>query len=294
MKRAGYYLFVALSYIITLLPMRVLFFLSDLLCPIMYHLVRYRRQVVEKNLRNAFPEKSPEERKQIEKRFYSHLTDMFLETLKAMHFTPEQMKRRFFVPDTSLTDRFYSEGRDVVALSSHYNNWEWLSSMRLSTKHKPITIYKPLKNKDFDRYMLRLRSRFGVCVTPMSHIIRDLVKCRSEKILTISGFLSDQTPARDDISYWTTFLNQDTAFYRGAEKVAVKYDMPVIFMHIIKKKRGFYELEYSLISEHPGEEEPNAITSSYAAMLEKIIREKPEYWLWSHRRWKHKRPVQND
>ncbi len=266
-------MFVALSYIITLLPMRVLFFLSDLLCPIMYHLVRYRRQVVEKNLRNAFPEKSPEERKQIEKRFYSHLTDMFLETLKAMHFTPEQMKRRFFVPDTSLTDRFYSEGRDVVALSSHYNNWEWLSSMRLSTKHKPITIYKPLKNKDFDRYMLRLRSRFGVCVTPMSHIIRDLVKCRSEKILTISGFLSDQTPARDDISYWTTFLNQDT---------------------IIKKKRGFYELEYSLISEHPGEEEPNAITSSYAAMLEKIIREKPEYWLWSHRRWKHKRPVQND
>jgi len=294
MKRAGYYLFVALSYTITLLPMRVLFLLSDLLCPVMYHLVRYRRKVVEKNLRNAFPEKSQEERKQIEKRFYRHLTDMFFETLKAMHLTPEQMKRRFFVPDTSLTDRFYSEERDVVALSGHYNNWEWFSSMQLSSKHKAITIYKPLKNNDFDRFMFRLRSRFGVRITPMSHIIRDLVKCRSEKILTLSGFIGDQTPPRDDISYWTTFLNQDTAFYRGAEKVAVKYDMPVIFMHIIKKKRGFYELKYSLISEHPREEEPNVITSRYAAMLEEIIRDKPEFWLWSHRRWKYKKPVKND
>jgi KDO2-lipid IV(A) lauroyltransferase len=294
MKRAGYYLFVALSYTITLLPMRVLLLLSDLLCPVMYHIIRYRRKVVEKNLRNAFPEKSPEERKRIEIRFYRHLTDMFFETLKAMHLTPEQMKRRFFVPDTSLTDRFYNEGRDVVALSSHYNNWEWFSSMQLSTKHRAITIYKPLKNKDFDRYMFRLRSRFGVCITPMSHIIRDLVKCRSEKILTLSSFIGDQTPPRDDISYWTTFLNQDTGFYRGAEKVAVKYDMPVIFMHIVKKKRGFYELEYRLISEHPGEEEPNAITARYATMLEEVIKDKPEYWLWSHRRWKYKRPVHND
>jgi KDO2-lipid IV(A) lauroyltransferase len=182
----------------------------------------------------------------------------------------------------------------VVALSSHYNNWEWFSSLQLSIKQKAITIYKPLKNKDFDRYMLRLRSRFGERITPMSHIIRDLVKCRSEKILTLSGFIGDQTPPRDDISFWTTFLNQDTGFYRGAEKVAVKYDMPVIFIHIVKKKRGFYELEFSLISEHPREEEPNAITARYAAMLEAVIRDKSEYWLWSHRRWKYKRPVQHD
>jgi len=294
MKRAGYYLFVALSYTITLLPMRVLFILSDLLCPVMYHLVRYRRKVVEKNLRNAFPEKSPEERKKIEKKFYRHLTDMFFETLKAMHLTPEQMKRRFSVPDTSLTDRFYSEGRDVVALGSHYNNWEWFSSMQFYLKHRALLIYKPLKNKDFDQYLYKIRSRFGVTITPMSHIIRDLVKCRGEKILTLSGFIGDQTPPRDEISFWTTFLNQDTGFYRGAEKVAVKYDIPVVLMHISKKKRGYYEIEYSLISEHPREEEPNAITARYAAMLEKIIREKPEYWLWSHRRWKYKRPVQNE
>lgn len=294
MKRAGYYLFVAFSYIITLLPMRALYLLSDILCPLFYHVIRYRRDVVERNLRNAFPEKSPEERKRIARRFYSHLTDMFIETLKAMHMTPEQIRKRFTVPDTSLTDRFYSEGRDVVALGSHYNNWEWFSSMQLSLKHRALLIYKPLKNKDFDLFLLKIRSRFGVTITPMSHIIRDLVKCRSEKILTLSGFIGDQTPPRDDISFWTTFLNQDTGFYRGAEKVAVKYDIPVILMHIVKRKRGFYEIEYRLISEHPREEEPNAITSRYAAMLEEVIRNKPEYWLWSHRRWKHKRPLKND
>ncbi len=294
MKRAGYFIFVAFSYTITLLPMRALYLLSDILCPIFYHLIRYRRDVVERNLRNAFPEKSEEERKRIAKRFYSHLTDMFVETLKAMHMTPEQIRKRFSIPDTSLTDRFFSEGRDVVALGSHYNNWEWYSSMQLSMKHRALLIYKPLKNKDFDQFLLKIRSRFGVTITPMSHIIRDLVKCRNEKILTLSGFIGDQTPPRDDISFWATFLNQDTGFYRGAEKVAVKYDIPVVLMHIVKKKRGFYEVEYRLISEHPGEEEPNAITARYAAMLEEVIRDKPEYWLWSHRRWKHKRPLKND
>jgi len=294
MKSAGYYIFVAFSYTITLLPMRALYLLSDILFPIFYNVIRYRREVVERNLRNAFPEKSPEERKRIAKRFYSHLTDMFVETLKAMHMTPEQIRKRFSVPDTSLTDRYFSEGRDVVALGSHYNNWEWFSSMQLSMKHRALLIYKPLKNKDFDQYLYKIRSRFGVTITPMSHIIRDLVKCRSEKILTLSGFIGDQTPPRDDISFWTNFLNQDTGFYRGAEKVAVKYDIPVVLMHIAKKKRGFYEVEYRLISEHPREEEPNAITARYAAMLEEIIRDKPEYWLWSHRRWKHKRPLKND
>jgi KDO2-lipid IV(A) lauroyltransferase len=294
MKRAGYYLFVVLSYLITLLPMRALHLLSDLLWPFFYHVVRYRRKVVEKNLRNAFPEKSRKERIKIAKGFYRHLTDMIVETLKAMHLTPDQIKKRFRVTDTSLTDRFFSEGRDVVALGSHYNNWEWYSALQLSSKHKVITIYKPLKNKDFDRYLYNIRKRFGVWVTPMNHIARDLVKCRGEKILTMSGFIGDQTPPPDDNAFWTTFLNQDTGFYRGAEKVAVKYDIPVIFINIVKRKRGFYELEYSLISEHPRDEEPNAIIARYASGLEEVIREKPEYWLWSHRRWKHKRPQKND
>jgi len=294
MKKAGFYAFVALSYTITLLPMKVLHLLSDLLWPFFYHVVRYRRKVVEKNLRNAFPEKSPEEREQIARKFYRHLTDMILETLKAMHMSPGEIKKRFSIPDTSLPDRFYSEGRDMIALGSHYNNWEWFSALQLSSRQRVITIYKPLKNKNFDKFLLRIRTRFGLWATPMNHIARDLVKCRNDKILTMSGFIGDQTPPPDDNAYWTTFLHQDTGFYRGAEKVAVKYDMPVVFIDIIKRKRSYYEVEYSLISEHPRSEEPNAIIARYAAKLEEVIRSKPEYWLWSHRRWKYKKPVIHD
>jgi KDO2-lipid IV(A) lauroyltransferase len=294
MKKAGFYAFVALSYTITLLPMRVLHLMSDLLWPFFYHVVRYRRKVVEKNLRNAFPEKSPEERERIARKFYRHLTDMILETLKAMHMSPGEIKKRFSIPDTSLPDRFYSEGRDMIALGSHYNNWEWFSALQLSSRQRVITIYKPLKDKNFDKFLLRIRSRFGLWATPMNHIARDIVKCRNEKILTLSGFIGDQTPPPDDNAYWTTFLNQDTGFYRGAEKVAVKYDMPVVFIDIIKRKRSYYEVEYSLISEHPRSEEPNAIIARYAAKLEEVIRSKPEYWLWSHRRWKYKKPVIHD
>ena len=182
----------------------------------------------------------------------------------------------------------------MVALSSHYNNWEWFSALQLSSKHRVITIYKPLTDKNFDRFLQKIRTRFGLWVTPMNHIARDLVKCRSEKILTMSGFIGDQTPPPDDNAYWTTFLNQDTGFYRGAEKVAIKYDMAVVFIDIVKKKRSCYEVEYHLLSEHPREEEPNAIIARYAAKLEEVIRSKPEYWLWSHRRWKYKKPLSHD
>ncbi len=294
MKRAGFYLFAVVAWMIALLPMRALFLLSDLLCPVIYHLVRYRREVVAMNLKNAFPEKTDRERREIGRRFYRHMTDMIFETLKAIHFTPGQIKKRFLVTDTSLTDRFYSEGRDVVALCSHYGNWEWFSAMQLNARHKVVTIYKPLTNKDFDRYLLRLRSKFGIILTPMNQIARELVKYRSEKVLTMSGFVADQTPPRGDNSYWTTFLNQDTGFYRGAEKVARKYDSAVILIHIAKRQRGYYELEYSLVSEKPGQEEPDAITERYARMLEEKIREHPEYWLWSHRRWKYKRAASSE
>ncbi len=294
MNRAGFYIFVALSYTITLLPMRLLHLLSDLLWPFFYYVVRYRRKVVEKNLRNAFPEKSHEERIKIARKFYRHLTDMIMETLKAMHLTPEQIMKRFRVPDTSLPDRFFSEGRDMVALSSHYNNWEWMSALQYSSKHRVITIYKPLKDTNFDKFLLKIRTRFGLWVTPMNHIARDLVQCRNQKILTMSGFIGDQTPPPGDNSYWTTFLNQDTGFYRGAEKVAVKYDMAVVFIDIVKRKRSYYEVVYHLLSEHPRDEEPNTIIARYASKLEEVIRANPEYWLWSHRRWKYKKPLTDD
>lgn len=291
MERAGFYIFFIFNYFINLLPLRFLYLISDMLYLIIYYLVGYRRKVVEKNLRNAFPEKSQQERDKIAKRFYRHLCDIYVETIKPMHMSQEEIAKRFTVGNRDLLDRLYSEGRDVVGLTSHYNNWEWLSAMPLDVPHKIITIYKPLKNKYFDRFLFKLRSKYGLIVTPMNQIIRDLVKSRSENVRTLSGFVGDQTPPPNENAYWTTFLNQETGFYRGAEKVALKYDMAVIFMNIVKVKRGYYTIECKLMTEKPCEEAPDSIISRYVEMLEEVIREKPEYWLWSHRRWKHKRKV---
>jgi KDO2-lipid IV(A) lauroyltransferase len=208
--------------------------------------------------------------------------------------SPEQISRRFAVRDVSDFDRLYREGKSVIALCSHYNNWEWFSAVQLATPFRILTIYKPLTNKYFDKFILNLRTKYGTWASPMQNILRDLLKFRNEKILTMSGFIADQTPPPDEHAYWTTFLNQETGFFRGAEKLAVKYDMPVIFVSIAKIKRGYYELVFELMTEHPGKEAPDFITSRYAELLEAVIREKPEYWLWSHRRWKYKKPVKND
>ncbi|MRR19091.1 hypothetical protein EG827_02765 [bacterium] len=294
MERTGFYIFFVFNYVITLLPLRVLYLISDLFYVLVYHVSGYRRRVVEQNLRNAFPEKTPEELRKIEKEFYRHLCDVIVETLKITHMSSEAISRRFDTGDMSVVDRLYREGRDIVALCSHYNNWEWYAALQPATPYKTLTVYKPLKNKYFDRFILKLRTKYGLTTTPMENILRELVRNRKENIRTMSGFIADQTPPRGDNSYWTTFLNQETGFFRGAEKIAVKYDIPVVFVNLVKTGRGYYKMEFQVITEHPQDEAPDFITSRYAELLEGVIRSKPEYWLWSHRRWKYKKPAKND
>jgi KDO2-lipid IV(A) lauroyltransferase len=294
MKAIGYYIFFGINYLITLLPLRVLYLFSDLFYLVLYYLAGYRRKVVAANLRNAFPEKSEAERKKIERGFYKHLCDLIVETLKAKHMSPKQISQRLVVRDLSSVDRLYKDGKNLIALTSHYNNWEWFSAVPLAIPYKILTAYKPLTNKYFDHFILNLRTKFGVWASPMQNILRDMLKFRNEKILTISGFIADQTPPPDEHAYWTTFLNQETGFFRGAEKLAVKYDMPVIFVNITKIKRGYYEVAFELITDQPGKEAPGFVTSRYAEKLEAVIKEKPDYWLWSHRRWKYKKPFLND
>jgi Kdo2-lipid IVA lauroyltransferase/acyltransferase len=291
MKAAGYYIFFVVNYLITLLPLRVLYLFSDMFYIIMYYIAGYRRKVVAANLRNSFPEKSDAERNLIERRFYRHLCDLFVETLKVTHMSPGQISRRFTFRDLSAVDRLYGEGKSLMALCSHYNNWEWFSAVPLVIPYKLLSVYKPLTNKYFNQFILNLRTKFGMLVSPMQNILRDLIKLRNENILTISGFVADQTPPPDEHAYWTTFLNQETGFFRGAEKLAVKYDMPVIFVNITKIKRGYYEVAFELITDRPREAAPGFVTARFAEMLEAVIREKPEYWLWSHRRWKYKKPL---
>lgn len=288
-----YYLFYGINWLVTLLPLRVLYIFSDIVYLLLYYFPSYRRKVVATNLKNSFPEKNEEELKCIEKKFYKHLADVFIETFKLTHISRSQLMRRFTISNIEIIEKLFDEKRDTIAVLGHYNNWEWLAIFPLYTKYKSVSIYKPLQNKFFDRFINNLRSQNGMVLTPMSKIIREIINDRNNNINTISAFISDQTPVKSEIKYWTTFLNQDTPIYMGTEKVASKYDMAVVFFNIQKIKRGYYNLSIELLFDHTAGLPEHQITETHVKRLEEIIREKPEYWIWSHRRWKHKKPVEN-
>lgn len=280
-------IFYGLNWLITLLPLRILFIFSDFVYIILYCF--YRRKVVATNLKNSFPEKTQKEIREIKKKFYRHLADLFIETLKITHMSEKQLREHFTVSNLQLLDRLLEEKRDVIAVLGHYNNWEWLNIFSAQTRYKTISIYKPLHNKHFNSFINDLRSKFGMVLTPMSAIIKEIINDRNHNVNTISAFLSDQIPAKSEIKYWTNFLNQDTPVYLGAEKIASKYDMAVVFFNIQKVKRGYYNLNIELLFEHTKGLPEYLITETHVKRLDEIIRENPEYWIWSHRRWKHTR-----
>jgi len=291
MRAILFYIFFAINWVATLLPLSILYIISDLLYLILYYFPSYRRKVVAINLKNSFPEKTEKEIKIIEKKFYRHLADMFLETFKLTHMSEKQLRKRFTVSNLDLIERLYEQKRDIVAVLGHYNNWEWLASFPLYTKYKTISIYKPLQNSHFDTFINSTRSKHGMLLTPMSSVIREIIRNRKNGINTISAFISDQIPVKSEIQYWTNFMNQDTPVYMGIEKVAIKYDMAIVYFNIQKVKRGYYNLDIELLFEHTSGLPPHLITKTHVRRLEEIIIEKPEYWIWSHRRWKHLRPV---
>lgn len=294
MNAIAFYIFYGLNWIITLLPLSVLYLFSDLLYYILYYVIKYRRVVVNTNLKNSFPEKKEEELRSIEKKFYRHLADLIIETLKLTHMSKNEQNKRFTYSNLDIIYKLNEAKRDVIAVLGHYNNWEWPTLLPYYLRYTTIIIFKPLQNRYFNDFMNHQRSKFGIVLTPTSHVIRDILDFKRKNINTLSIFISDQIPSKGDIKYWTTFLNQDTAVFTGAGKIAAKYDMAIVFFHIQKVKRGHYNLDIELLHDHTKGLSENEITETHVRRLEEIINEKPEYWIWSHRRWKHKKPVEND
>jgi KDO2-lipid IV(A) lauroyltransferase len=294
MAAIGYYLFYGINWIFTLLPLPVLYIFSDFLYLVLYYVVSYRRNVVATNLKNSFPEKTDKELKTIEKKFYRHLSDLLIETFKSTHMTKANQKKRFTYSNLEIIDKLREEKRDIIAVLGHYNNWEWPTLLPYYLKYKTIIIYKPLQNKYFNSFINNHRSEHGIVLTPTSQVIREIINYRKNDINTVSVFISDQIPSKGDIKYWTTFLNQDTAVFTGAGKIASKYDMAMVFFHVQKVKRGYYNLNIELLFDHTAGLSEEVITEKHVRRLEEIIKEKPENWIWSHRRWKHKKPVEND
>lgn len=276
---------------ISMLPYPLLYFLSDFTFIILYRVIGYRKNVVFNNIKNSFPEKTEPEQKEIMYKFYHHFCDLVFEGLKGFTVSKKEIHRRMKVRNPEVLSRFYKENKDIILVGGHYNNWEvFAAGLGLRTKYIPIGIYKPLKNKYFDKKMKDSRERFRLIMCPMKETKVYMEKDFGEPKATI--FAIDQSPSNTKSCHWMTFLNQDTPVFYGAEKYAKEFNSPVVFGTIHKVKRGFYELEYDVICESPRETANDEITELNTKRLEKDIIEKPEFWLWTHRRWKHSRPVE--
>ena len=295
MGTIAYYIFYGVNWIITLLPLRILYISSDILFLFLYYFPSYRRKIVVENLRNSFPEKSAKEIALIEKKFYRHLADLFVEILKLTHLSDKELKRRVTVTNPEVINEFCDSGRDVAVAYCHYNNWEWLSiGFSLYTKYKCMGSIKPLKNKMLNDFINNLRVRSNAEVAPMQMIIRRIFENRSNNIRAVYGFITDQTPAKSMIGYFTDFLNQETPVFLGIEKIAEKFDMPVMFLDCQKIRRGYYSMTIELLFESTRDLPKYKVTKTHVKRLEQMINKNPEYWLWTHRRWKYKKETVND
>lgn len=272
-------------YLISLLPFWLLYILSDILYIFLYYLLGYRRKVVKTNLANSFPELSVKARAVIEKRFYKYLADMILESVKSRSITPSELKKRYEIENIELISSHLSAGRSVIAALGHYGNWEWGPiAIGCLLKEKVLVVYKPLSDNRFDNFINSIRSRFGAVMVPMKQTLRKITEYKNQPHLLV--LVADQTPTREESKYFTNFLNQNTPVFLGLEKIGVKTNDPIVYVFINRIKRGYYKCTFKLLFEYPQSTSQFEITEAYTRELENHIRSKPEYWLWSHRRWK--------
>ncbi|MEK6783828.1 MAG: lysophospholipid acyltransferase family protein [Bacteroidota bacterium] len=288
MQAIAFYLTYPFIYLIASLPFDALYKVSDIL----YYLLRltgYRQKVVLNNLRNSFPEKSPSEIETLSKAFYRYLCDLILETLKTLKMTEQESRDHCTFHTPEWLNKLYDEKKSFIIVMGHYGNWEWAGpSFTLNTNFQLVVIYRPLTNTYFEKMMVRTRTRFGTRITPVNLTLRDMVANR--KLVTATAFIADQT-APHDKAYWTSFLHQDTAVFTGPEKLAIKFDYPVVYMNVKRVRRGYYEVTPEMLFPKPQETKENEISEVFMNRLEREILQDPSIWLWSHRRWKHARPL---
>lgn len=275
---------------ISKLPFPVLYTIADLLYFLAYHVVKYRKKVVFTNLQKSFPEKSSAELRLIARKFYRNLADVSVEVLKSNSMSAEEIKRRVKPINIASVNKWQQEQISFIAMVPHLCNWEWIGlSCSLYLEHETDVIYQKLAHEKFDEFMFKLRSRFGAVPIEKKKVFRELLKRKN--VLKNIGSVSDQTPSAADNRFWTTFLNQETAFFQGTEKIAKKLNYAICIVHMRRLKRGYYEMEFITLDEPPLEEQEHYYTAKFASWLEETIRKNPADWLWSHKRWKLKKPA---
>lgn len=293
LEKILYFPLYILLWLLALLPFWALYILSDIFFVLVYYVAKYRRKVVYENMRNSFPDKSEKDIHKMERAFYRHFCDYALETIKLLHISDATTKQHFVMENTEVLQKAIDENRQVILMLGHYGNWEYVLSVSLWLNAPENAVigglYRPLKNKWFDDLFLKLRSRYKNINIPKNDVLREFIKLRRDNRPTIIGFLADQTPSPANIHYWSKFLNQDTPMLTGIERIAQKFNATLIYADIIKEKRGHYRVVYSEVTQTPKEYKEFEITEIYTRLMEKTILRAPEYWLWTHKRWKHKR-----
>lgn len=287
METVLYYLLRPLAF----LPLKCLYLLSDFIYFVLYYIIRYRKRVVDDNLRQCFPDITAERRRAVSRLFYRNFADYIFETIKLFHISDREIKRRMVFENTEAIDRFVAQGRSVAVYFSHCGNWEWAPSITLHSHTDGVRtafcqVYRPLKNKAFDGLMLRLRSRFGSVSLPKSTVLRRLIALRRDGFVTVTGFMSDQKPSHGDPTLPLLFLGRPTAFITGTEELARRMKMAAVYWDMYKDSRGYYRIVTRVIADDVSETAPGDVTRAYASMLQQTIQRNPSIWLWTHKRWK--------
>ena len=276
-------------WVTSMLPFRLLYGVSDGLYFILYRLVGYRKKTVSENLKLVFPEKSEAERKRIEKKFYHHLCDMILEAIKSMNIRKEDMKKRFKFTNIEIIKDFEKRNKSISLMCAHYGSWEWIFILQAYTSHKTFAIYKRLNNKYFDRMIRKIRARSDSYLITTKETAAVLTENKKKGLLTINGFAADQSPKKNKAYHWNKFMGIDVPVHTGAEMLSKKLDLSVVFFSVKRVKRGFYETTFKTLTEAPNNFEDYKITDQFIALVENQIYEAPEYYLWTHKRWKHRK-----
>jgi KDO2-lipid IV(A) lauroyltransferase len=279
-----YWLLLSIIYPLTWLPKKVLFLFADIAYFIVYYLIKYRKSVVYINLSRSFPEKSYAEIRLLAKQYYRYFADLFFENIYLLGASSKKAAKIISFDNVELVENYCKEGKSLVLVTGHYSNWEYIVILTIFFNLK--VAYKEQKGA-FDRFMKRIRLRYSEDqIIPMQHIMRYMLTHKEEQRLYV--FIADQSPT-DKSKCWTTFLHQDTNFFEGAEKMATHLDLPVVYLELSRKGRAAYHFSFTSICENPKELPEYEVTLRFAALLEKSIKQHPQYWLWSHKRWKRRR-----
>uniref|UniRef100_UPI00356546A2 lysophospholipid acyltransferase family protein n=1 Tax=Lutibacter sp. TaxID=1925666 RepID=UPI00356546A2 len=283
-----YILVYPIVWLISILPFRVLYTISDGIYILIYYVIGYRKKVVLTNLNLAFPENSLKENLKLRKQFYHHFVDVFIEMIKSFTVSKEEVYKRYKFPNIHFFDELYKDGKSVILVGAHYANWEWIMSLDSFVNYQGYAAYTKVSNPYFNNKVLKSRAKFGTNLIQTAKVVGEIQHNQINKIQAMYGLLSDQSPQIKKTFYWREFLGVKVPIHTGAEMLAKRFDMNMVFMEVKKIKRGYYETTFSLITNDAKKYPDYALTDIYLDKVEQQIRSNPQYYFWTHRRFKHK------